>query len=185
MLPSLQESVAIFIQERNHSKSSYAARRKAIRQFRQAYSQGLANRFWSKLTGRDYHLGNLSERLKDVDVKSQHFAGTRTVQIDQILGSEGRSEDFDADFHPLNPHNEERWIGIATAQQLEVEFPPVDLIQLGDTYYVRDGHHRISVAKYLGQIEINAQVIVFIESPPAAAAGWASHPPERIGEGPG
>ena len=100
--------------------------------------------------------------IRDVcDVRSRHAARTRAVPIDEIRGSEGRGEDFDADFRPLRPHSRDRWIRIAIAQQMGATMPPVELVQVGDAYFVRDGHHRISVARALGQREIDAQITVW------------------------
>jgi hypothetical protein len=88
-------------------------------------------------------------------------AETRPVPIAQIVGSQGRCVDFDRDFHPLHDHNRERWLRIAAARQRGTLLPPVDLVQVGDLYYVQDGHHRISVARALGQLEIEARVTVW------------------------
>jgi hypothetical protein len=52
-------------------------------------------------------------------------------------------------------------LGIATARQRGKPLPPVELIQVGDVYFVRDGHHRISVARALGQRDIGAEVMVW------------------------
>lgn len=85
----------------------------------------------------------------------------RLVSLSAIRGSEGRSTDFDADFNPLQEHTRERWISVASAMQTGVALPPVKLVQVGAVYYVRDGHHRISVAKQRGQTEIEAEVSVW------------------------
>jgi hypothetical protein len=50
---------------------------------------------------------------------------------------------------------------VAAARRRGKSLPPVDLIQVGDAYFVRDGHHRISVARALGQQDIEAKVIVW------------------------
>jgi hypothetical protein len=109
------------------------------------------------LTGHPNHLRDLAE-IANAGPKASHSLGRMSVTIDRIQGSEGRSLDFDAAFYPTSLHNEERWISVASAQQLDVNLPPVELIQAGDIYYVRDGHHRISVARLLGQKEIEANV---------------------------
>jgi hypothetical protein len=75
------------------------------------------------------------------------------------VGSEGRVDDFDSAFNPLTAHTRDRWIGIAVARRQGTVLPPVELIQVGDVYYVRDGHHRISVAKAEGQAEIEARIL--------------------------
>jgi hypothetical protein len=51
--------------------------------------------------------------------------------------------------------------GIAAAWELGRELPPVELVQIGDFYFVRDGHHRISVARAMGQEHIEAEVTVW------------------------
>jgi hypothetical protein len=94
-------------------------------------------------------------------IHNRHYSGTRTVPIGQIRGSEGRCEDFDGAFHPLKTHNEERWVSVAGAQLRGTGLPAVELIQLGEVYFVRDGHHRISVAAALGQQEIDAVVTIW------------------------
>jgi hypothetical protein len=85
----------------------------------------------------------------------------QAVPICQIRGSQGRCHDFDRNFYPLQDHLKSRWLRVAMAWQLGLALPPVELIQVGDVYFVRDGHHRISVAKALGQLEINAEVRVW------------------------
>ena len=92
-------------------------------------------------------------------------AGTVVVPLDKIVGSEGRSEDFDRAFNPLKKHNRERWISVAAARWTGAVLPAVELVQAGEEYYVRDGHHRISVAKVMGQLEIDARIMNSSESP--------------------
>jgi hypothetical protein len=87
--------------------------------------------------------------------------GTRPVPVSQIRGSEGRCRYFDADFNPLYDQARGRWLGIARARQQGKYLPPVVLVQVGDTYFVRDGHHRISVARAMGQIEVEARVTIW------------------------
>jgi hypothetical protein len=130
-------------------------RRIAIKMFNQAYGKGIRNQIRAKLTGKSIKLQNLSHQPQHTNGKS----GTVIVSLDKIIGTEGRSKDFDKDFHPLKKHNLERWVNIAVAREMGVILPAVELIQVGDEYYVRDGHHRISVAKALGQLEIDARIV--------------------------
>jgi hypothetical protein len=83
----------------------------------------------------------------------------RTVPIAQILGSEGRSDEF-ASFRPLQTHTEDHWEGVAIAWRMGVTLPLVVLIRVGDVHFVHDGHRRISVAKAIGQDSIDAEVTV-------------------------
>lgn len=134
--------------------------------FKWAYSQGWQHRVWAALTGRSRRLLDLATVQTTCTVVGRHHAGWQTVPIDQIRGSLGRYTDFDLDFYPLQTHTRDRWLRIARAQQQGVSLPLVDLIQVGDVYFVRDGHHRISVAQALEQPDIDAQVTVWrIASP--------------------
>lgn len=133
----------------------------ALQLYRVAHNRGLMRRMRSALSGRPHRLLDLATVQATCDVRNRHYAGIQTVPIRQIRGSEGRCEDFDADFHPLRTHNKDRWLGIAVAQQMGHTMPPVQLIRVGDVYFVRDGHHRISVARALGQEEIEAEVTVW------------------------
>ena len=130
-------------------------RRIAIKMFNGAYGKGMRNQWKAKLRGEPHELQPLSRQPKPASGQ----LGTVVVPLDKIIGTEGRSKDFDQDFHPLKKHSLERWINIAVAREMGVILPAVDLVQVGDVYYVRDGHHRISVAKAMGQLEIDARIV--------------------------
>ena len=132
-------------------------RQQANKQFWRAYLQGQLGRLWSRLTGRSNQL----EALAGHRNTNSRYAGLQTVMLAQIRGSEGRTGDFDAWFRPRQRHEQSRWVGVAAAMQSGVVMPPVQLVQVGDHYFVRDGHHRISVAYALGQAEVDAQVTVW------------------------
>ena len=133
----------------------------ALKKYRAARLQAQLGRIWSTLTGSSRSLLDLDAVRRERTVRGAHHAGTRTVPIHQIRGSLGRCEDFDTNFNPAKSHSQWRWLNIATARQKGVALPLVDLIQVGDTYFVQDGHHRISVAKAWGQASIDAQVTVW------------------------
>jgi hypothetical protein len=120
---------------------------------------------WATLTGRSRCLLALEKIRQECHVSTtercQFAAETRLVPIAQIVGSEGRCGDFDRDFNPLHDHPRERWLRIAAARRRGAPLPPVDLVQVGDLYFVQDGHHRISVARALGQPDIEARVTVW------------------------
>jgi hypothetical protein len=97
--------------------------------------------------------------LSNIQVGRGVYVGQRTVLLKEIIGSESRSGDFDAHFHPRRAHIEERWIAVAKARLMGLALPPVDLVQVGEGYYVRDGHHRVSVARALGEAYIDAIVV--------------------------
>ena len=144
--------------------------------YTRARERGRRAQFWSILTRRSRGLFDLAAVEARCSVTTSYDAGYQMVSINRIRGSEGRVHDFDRSFNPIQDHNRERWLGIAEARDRGKALPPVALIRVGDLYFVRDGHHRISVARALGQLEIEATVIVWrVEGPlpwevPAPAA---------------
>ncbi|HSL00592.1 MAG TPA: hypothetical protein VK869_09670 [Rubrobacteraceae bacterium] len=90
---------------------------------------------------------------------SQSYRGMRTVDVDKITGSVGRHRDFDHSFLPLKMSLAERWIRIDRAYHRGDEVPAVSLYKIGDAYFVRDGNHRVSVARYHRVAAIDAEVV--------------------------
>jgi len=133
----------------------------ALRLYDVAHQQGVLSNFWSTLTRHTQRLLDLETIRRKVNVSNRHYIGLQTVRIAQIRGSEGRSREFDAHFRPRQTHTKERWVNVAVAQSQGHPLPPVELIQIGDIYFVRDGHHRISVAQAMGQEQIEAFVTVW------------------------
>jgi hypothetical protein len=136
--------------------------------YQKAYRLGRQRRFWAALSRRSRHLLNLAEVEAAGSVVSRHFGGSQTVALHQIRGSAstGRERDFDPDFYPLQEYDRQRWKSVAAVWQSGQSLPPVELIQVGQTYYVQDGHHRISVARALGQVYIDAVVTVWAVNVP-------------------
>lgn len=128
--------------------------------FANANTHGKLHSFWSRLTRRCFSLLNLEHTLNRVEVKSSFYAGVRSVEIHKIRGTEGKSGEFDAEFNPIQDRSSDRWVSIAVERMRGRDLPPVKLVKLGEDFYVRDGHHRISVARALGQAFIDAEVIV-------------------------
>ncbi|MCB0213729.1 MAG: hypothetical protein KDJ52_30585 [Anaerolineae bacterium] len=129
------------------------------------FNQALFRGKWTRLKGwvsrRSPHLLNLKDVSAKRVIASRHSVGTRVVEINKIQGSSGRVNDFDINFNPVQEHTEHRWQNIAKAYLTGITLPPVKLIEIDDTYFVEDGHHRVSVAKALGQLDIDAEVTVW------------------------
>ena len=132
----------------------------AMQRFEQTRLQARLNRFRAALTHQSVALRDFSAVATFCGPPNSHYAGIKTVLIEQIRGSEGRSQDFDRYFNPTHARTAKRWISVYTAWLDGTAMPAVELVQVGDSYYVRDGHHRISVAKALGLRYIDAQVTV-------------------------
>ena len=113
----------------------------------------------NKLTGRSKSLLDLRHLLQNQQVEQIHSLGIQQVPIEQIMGSESRVTDFDEQFRPLKGNSIERWASIAIAHLEDKQLPAIDLIRVDGAYYIRDGHHRTSVAKMIGQLSIDANVV--------------------------
>jgi uncharacterized ParB-like nuclease family protein len=131
----------------------------ALKLFGQAHLKGRLSRFLCRFLHKGC-LAELDSARSGKKMVGSSSAGIRAVAISQILGSEGRSSDFDSAFTPLQERTRDRWTSIARARLNGTALPPVSLVQVDGVYYVRDGHHRLSVARALGQEVIDAEVTV-------------------------
>jgi hypothetical protein len=84
--------------------------------------------------------------------------GERRVRLDSIVGTVDRTRDFDRSFRPTSRRVRKRWERINVAQRRGAAMPPVSLYKIGELHFVRDGHHRVSVARALGYPDIEADV---------------------------
>jgi hypothetical protein len=84
--------------------------------------------------------------------------GIQQIDVDTIVGTVDRTRDFDRDFNPTTLRLRRRWEGIAEAQRRGEAMPPIDVYRVGDLHFVRDGHHRVSVARAQGLDAIAAHV---------------------------
>lgn len=105
-------------------------------------------------------LHTLSEDLRGRTVKGTRQVGVRTLELSRLSGSESRVDDFDAAFRPLREQSRDRFVSIAVARLQGREMPAIQVIELDGRYYVRDGHHRVAVARALGEAFIEAGVTV-------------------------
>ena len=102
-------------------------------------------------------------------IRGQRSLGLRVVPVQQIVGSEGRYRDFDRRFLPRAAYLQHRWSNVAQAMAQGIDLPPVDLYKIGDIYFVRDGNHRVSVARQQEQVDIDAYVTELIVDVPLPA----------------
>jgi hypothetical protein len=91
--------------------------------------------------------------------KNQTYKGMQTVPIELIVGSEGRYRDFNKYFLPKSDHLKSRWVRVDEAHIKDIILPPIQLYEIGGVYFVRDGNHRVSVARSQGIEMIDAEVI--------------------------
>ncbi len=86
------------------------------------------------------------------------YKGIQAIPLELIVGSEGRYRDFNRHFLPRHDYLRSRWVNIDLAHYTEVPLPPIRLYEIGGVYFVRDGNHRVSVARMRGQSSLDAEV---------------------------
>jgi hypothetical protein len=99
-----------------------------------------------------------SEVIAAVGFRGERQLGLRTIRLESIVGSAESRRDFDRRFRPTSGRVRERWERLALAQRRGESIPPIEVYQVGDMYFVKDGHHRVSIAIATGQRTIDAYV---------------------------
>lgn len=129
----------------------------------QDYERAIWKSLWRTLiawlTGETNELLPFDEVKGRLPVRGQHYVGLQQAPIEQIVGSMGRYRDFDRAFLPKQKRTRDRWVSIDKAHITEAPLPPVELYQMGEVYFVKDGNHRVSVARERGQEFIDAYII--------------------------
>jgi hypothetical protein len=129
--------------------------------------------FWREILSWITHSSNdllpFDEVRRVITLRGQHDLGVREIPLDHIVGSVNRSNDFDRAFLPRVTNTRSRWMSIDKARLMSVELPVIEVIKIGDVYFVKDGNHRVSVARENGQAFIDAfvtEIVVPVEITP-------------------
>ena len=142
--------------------SYYDVEEQVDEDFGRARRKASLRRWKNRLRSRDgahEHLLSFEEAKGTLVQWTQAYRGMRTVEVEKITGSVGRCKDFDGSFLPLKKSMGERWGRIDRAYHRGDELPAVSLYKIGEAYFVRDGNHRVSVARYHRVMEIDAEVV--------------------------
>ena len=148
----------------------------------------------ARLRHRPNGLLSYHETRRRLVLTGENDRGIRVVPVDKIVGSTDRCHDFDAAFRPLRADSASRWLSVARGYAAGRSLPPVQLYQIADAYFVRDGHHRVSVARVRGLGWVDAEVVEVHALAPlpapqatkpspttgAGATGWS--PLQRVAE---
>ncbi len=132
---------------------------KSSKDFDIARFKAFINKIISKIKNDKNELLSFEDVKKYLMSYNQSYKGVQTIKIDDIVGSEGRYGDFDKKFLPLQDSTKDRWENIDKAHYKNVELPPIEVYKIGNYYFVKDGNHRVSVAREKGMKYIDAEVI--------------------------
>ncbi|QSH93098.1 transcriptional regulator [Treponema medium] len=138
---------------------SDAFRFQAQEDFSKARNKAWINEMQNVMHPDKKRLLSLNDVKKILKPKNEVYVGLKTVPINKIVGSEGRYNDFDNRFLPRSNELKQRWVNVDQAHLSDIVLPPIQLYELGGLYFVRDGNHRVSVAKTQGVEFIDAEVI--------------------------
>ena len=131
----------------------------AMEDFAKAKSKAKIQGILSALQWKHNNLLSLYEVTSIIKPKSETYLGMRTIPVARIIGSEGRYHDFSSAFLPKREQLRTRWVSVDNAIINDVILPPISVYSLGGYYFVRDGNHRVSVAKAQGMEFIDAEVV--------------------------
>ena len=125
-------------------------------QFSALRMRALRDSLWAAFSGRNTKLAVFPEEAPEKS-PNRRFLGLQEIQVNEIIGTLSRQNDFDHKFRPLNKFLQERWVSAYLTLQGE-GWPPILVHKVEDRYYVEDGHHRVSMAHELGMTFIQAKV---------------------------
>jgi len=126
--------------------------------YRREMSKAQVSDLLGLISGGQKDLVKYDEVAKRLRARQQIDLGVQHVPLKKIVGSVGRYHDFTRSFLPRSGADEERCVKLDTAMNALESLPPVELYKIGDAYFVRDGNHRISVARANGLSHIEAYV---------------------------
>lgn len=130
----------------------------AIMDFQSARNKAALKEILARIRGENNRLLSYDEVREKLKLRGGSDLGLHEIPLDAIVGSVGRYTDFSKDFLPLQDVNEERWARIKVAATGMVGLPPIEVYKIGEAYFVKDGNHRVSVARDLGARYIQAYV---------------------------
>ena len=121
-----------------------------------------ARAFWgeifSLLRGKSTELLSFEDVRTRLRLREESYKGLQDIPLEKVIGSVGRYKDFTSDFLPRSSEMRDRWSRVYAKVTSMEGVPPIEVYKIGDGYFVRDGNHRVSVARQVGAKTIQAHV---------------------------
>ncbi len=134
--------------------------RQAVYDFHEARQRAAFEEILSRMTGKSNELLSYEEVAQKLKLQARAERGIQSIPLNAIVGSVGRYTDFTRTFLPRNPVDEDRWARVkASLGDNLAGWPPIEVYQVGEVYFVLDGNHRVSIARQEGWEKIEARVI--------------------------
>jgi len=151
--------ISVLFSKETHVPSLNARQQlSALQEFRAARRRAALEQLWQGLAGKSAALlsyETVREALGAVETAQRDL---REIPLAAIVGSVGRYTDFTRSFLPRLEEGKQRWVRIWAQMGALEGLPPIEVYQIGDAYFVRDGNHRVSVARQQGLTHIEAYV---------------------------
>ena len=135
------------------------AKTKSEEDFNKAHTKAFINEIQHLLSPEEAKLISLNDVKQMIKASAETYVGMKVIPIEKIVGSEGRYNDFDNRFFPKSTHLKNRWQHVDEAALNDITLPPIKVYEIAGLYFVRDGNHRVSVAKARGTEFIDAEVV--------------------------
>jgi hypothetical protein len=122
---------------------------------------------WLRREPAETHLLRFDDVVSALGFGGEYDLGLRTIRLDTVVGTVEKASDFDRGFRPASGRDRQRWESLDLAERHGAVMPPIEVYRIGDLHFVKDGHHRVSVAIATGQQMIDADVTEVLTKLPA------------------
>jgi hypothetical protein len=126
--------------------------------FNRLRNQAMVQELLAVLTHAPIDLLSFKEVQERLHLQGRTYRGLQDIPLDKIVGSVGRYRDFTRTFLPRKDADKERWAQVKALVEGMMGLSPIEVFQVGDVYFVKDGNHRVSVARGIGARTIQAHV---------------------------
>jgi len=129
-----------------------------VQDFRDARGRADLQEILARFTGQNTQLLSFDEVREKLKLQGSAERGLEDIPLDAIVGSVGRYADFTRNFLPRDRVSEMRWVNVKLAATDQIGLDPIEVYQIGEVYFVKDGNHRVSVARQMGATHIQAYI---------------------------
>lgn len=145
----------------------------------------MIKRFGDRWRGSREPLPSLFDRHPDALAAARHPRGVRTIPIQAVVGTARHPTQNTADFLPLpqlrGRNWEGRWQRLQRGMRQLAVLPPIEVLQVGNEYWVVDGHNRVAAARQIGADDMDADVIELVLPGTTAHGHQGSMPTALVG----
>jgi hypothetical protein len=126
--------------------------------FQSARNRAFWDEMFSLVRGKPAELLSFEDIRARLRLRAEYYKGLQDIPLDKIVGSVGRYQEFTRHYLPKKRVQGERWSRVYAQATGMAGLPPIEVYKVGDVYFVRDGNHRVSVARQMGATHIQAHV---------------------------